>query len=230
MAHGLSRELAGAGVTVVSGMALGIDAAAHSGALESAGRTVAVLPGPADRPYPREKRRLYRSIVERGTAVSELAGEVGVRRWMFLARNRLIAALSAMTVVVEAADRSGALVTTRVAQELGRPVGAVPGRVTSRQAAGPNRLLAEGAHAVRGGQDVLDALFGVGVRRAGDHRRAELSPEQQRLLSALGDGSDTSDALARAGIETERGLAAMAELELDGYIRRGPGGRFEVMP
>jgi DNA processing protein len=230
VARSLARGLAGAGVTVLSGMALGIDAAAHTGALENTGVTVAVLPGGPDRAYPREKRRLHETIVRRGAAVSELADRVGVRRWMFLARNRLIAGLAAMTVVVEAADRSGALVTARVARELDRPLGAVPGRVTSSQASGPNRLLASGAHVVRGPQDVLDVLFGAGTRRADEERRPELSPEQRELLAALAEGSDTPDALARAGIDADRGLAALAELELDGYLRRGPGGRLEVVP
>lgn len=230
VARSLARGLAGAGITVVSGMALGIDAAAHTGALETAGVTVAVLPGAADRAYPREKRRLHETIVRHGAAVSELADQVGVRRWMFLARNRLIAGLAAMTVVVEAADRSGALVTARIARELGRPLGAVPGRVTSSQASGPNRLLASGAHVVRGPQDVLDALFGAGARRADEERRPEPSPEQRELLAALAEGSDTPDALARAGIDADRGLAVLAELELDGYLRRGPAGRLEVVP
>ena len=230
VARSLARGLAGAGITVVSGMALGIDAAAHAGALETAGATVAVLPGAADRAYPREKRCLHETIVRQGAAVSELLDQVGVRRWMFLARNRLIAGLTAMTVVVEAADRSGALVTARVARELGRPLGAVPGRVTSSQASGPNRLLASGAHVVRGPQDVLDALLGAGSRRAHEERRPELSPEQRELLAALAEGSDTTDALVRAGIDPDRGLAALAELELDGYLRRGPAGRLEVVP
>jgi DNA processing protein len=230
VASSLAQGLARAGITVISGMALGADAAAHSGALDAGGPTLAVLPGPPEEPYPREKRRLHAAILQRGAAVSELAGPVGVRRWMFLARNRVIAGLAAMTVVVEAAERSGALVTARIARELGRPLGAVPGRVTSTQATGPNRLLADGAIVVRGPQDVLDALFGAGARTAEAGWRPELSPERRRLLSALAEAADTSDALARAGLDADRGLVEVAELELDGYVRRGPGGRFEVVP
>jgi DNA processing protein len=149
---------------------------------------------------------------------------------MFPARNRIIAALASMTVVVEAASRSGALLTAERARELGRVVGAVPGRVTSSQATGPNRMLAEGARVIRDAQDVLDALFGVGARVASSEDRPILDYEAAALLRAIADGHDTAGALAGAGIAPERGLAALASLELSGYIRRGPGGRFVVVP
>jgi DNA processing protein len=228
VARALGRGLGFAGITVVSGMALGIDCAAHTGALEAGAPTVAVLPGPAHRPYPSAKRALYRRIVATGAAVSELGPGTSVRRWMFLARNRIIAALVTMTIVVEAAEHSGALVTARVAGELDRPVGAVPGRVTTRAATGPNALLARGACLVRGPQDVLDHLYGAGVRRAIERRAppADLRP----LLAAIGEGHDTAAALARAGFGIEQGLAALAALELEGYVRRGAGGRFTVAP
>jgi DNA processing protein len=229
MARALGRGLAAAGLTVVSGMAIGIDSAAHAGALEADAPTVAVLPGSAHRPYPAGKRALHRQIVAAGVAVSELGPGTAVRRWMFLARNRIIAGLAAMTVVIEAGEYSGSLVTSRVARELGRPVGAVPGRVTAPQAAGPNRLLAAGARIVRGPQDVLDHLFGAGVRIAGIHREqppAELRP----LLAAIAEGYDTAAALTRTGFSPTAGLAALSALELRGYVRRGPGGRFVVMP
>ena len=230
VARSLGRDLARAGIAVISGMALGIDAAAHAGALEAGSPTIAVLPGSADRPYPRQKRRLHQTIVEQGAAVSELGGDVGIHRWMFPARNRLIAALAAMTIVVEASAGSGALLTARVASELGRPVGAVPGRVTSRQATGTNELLAGGAQIVRGAQDVLDALFGAGARTAGAEWRPALSATLQRLLGAIGECGDTPTALGRAGLEADQGLAALAQLEVDGYIRRSGSGRFEVVP
>jgi DNA processing protein len=229
VARSLGRGLAVAGVTVVSGMAVGIDSAAHAGALEAGRPTVAVLPTSPHRPYPAGKRALHRRIVAGGGAVSELGPGVGVRRWMFPARNRVIAALAAMTVVVEAGERSGALVTSRLARAIGRPVGAVPGRVTAPQAAGPNGLLAAGACVVRGPQDVLDHLYGAGERTVREPRRqppVELRP----LLAAIAEGHETAAALIRAGFEPERGLAALAELELGGFVRRGPGGRFSVLP
>lgn len=230
MARSLGRSVAVAGITVVSGMALGIDSAAHTGALDIGGPTVAVLPGSADRPYPVGRRGLRRRIVAAGAVISELGPGASVRRWTFLARNRIIAALASMTVVVEAGEHSGSLVTARVARELGRSVGAVPGRVTTPQAAGPNALLAGGASVVRGPQDVLDHLFGAGVRVAGVAERRRVPAELEPLLAAIAEGHETTAALARAGFGPDQGLAALAALELGGFVRRGAGGRFSVLP
>jgi DNA processing protein len=230
VAHSLGRGLARAGITVVSGMARGIDSAAHTGALAPDTPTVAVLPGSADRPYPSSLRSLHRTIKETGAAVSELAPGASVWRWTFPARSRIIAALAAMTVVVEAGDRSGALVTAAVASELGRPVGAVPGRVTSAQAAGPNGLLAAGASLIRDAQDVLDQLFGTGVRCAAGDDRPPLAPELRAILVAIGVGRDTVAALQRGGFSAEQTLTAVASLELAGYLRRGAGGRLVPVP
>lgn len=230
VAHALGRGLACAGVTVVSGMALGIDSAAHDGALAVEGPTIAVLPGSPERPYPSSGRVRHRRIVATGAAVSELPPGVTIRRWMFPARNRIIAGLSTMTVVVEATRRSGALLTAAFARGLGRPVGAVPGRITSPVAAGPNGLLRRGALVVRGAQDVLDELFGAGMRIAEADRRAPPRPELRALLSAIDQGDDTAGAIARAGVAPGEVMAALAELELGGHIRREPGGRFTVVP
>jgi len=228
VARSLGRGLASAGLTVVSGMALGIDSAAHRGALSVDGPTIAVLPAGADRSCAR--RTLFRRLEVGGAAVSELPPGVSVRRWMFPARNRIIAALAAMTVVVEAGERSGALITARFARELERPVAAVPGRISSPGAAGPNELLARGARLVRGPQDVLDAVFGSGARTASPDPRPELDPELGRVLSAIASGRDTPGLLGRGGFTAERALAAIAALELAGYVRREPGGRFAVVP
>lgn len=230
VARSLGRGLGVAGVPVISGMALGIDSAAHAGALAAAVPTIAVLPGGADRPYPPGKRALHRQIKESGAEISELPPGAAVWRWMFPARNRLVAALARMTVVVEAGQRSGALVTARVARELGRPVGAVPGRVTSPQAAGTNGLLASGARIVRDPQDVLDEIFGAGIRKAADDRRPALSTELEGLLAALADGHDTPAALARAGFPAAQALTALASLELAGYVSRRSNGQFFVVP
>ncbi len=230
VARALGRGLGAAGVTVVSGMALGVDSAAHTGALAGGGGTLAVLPAGAERPYPATKRALHRRIRETGAAISELPPGSDVWRWMFPARNRLIAGVAAMTVVVEAGERSGSLVTARVAGELGRPVGAVPGRIISPLACGPNALLARGAHVVRGPQDVLDRLFGAGVRTIRLDDRAPLEPRLDDLLSAIADGADTESALSRVGLDVAEGLAALASLELAGYVRREPGGKFTALP
>jgi DNA processing protein len=228
VAHSLGRGLSASGLTVLSGMAFGIDSGAHAGALEAGGNTVAVLPGSPDRPYPRGKRALWRRIRAHGAAVSELPPGSAVWRWMFPARNRIIAALARMTVVVEASKRSGALLTAGIALGLGRPVGAVPGRVTAPMAAGANGLIASGAHVIQGPQDVLDALFGDGVRKAVARERPQLDGGRALLLAALADGMDTERAFARAGMSVADGLATLGELELGGYVRREPGGRFSV--
>ena len=152
VARALGRSLAAAGVPVVSGMALGIDSAAHVGALDPPDppAPVAVLAGGADVPYPASRRRLYARLVERGCVVSELPPGFAAFRWCFVARNRIIAALAALTVVVEAAERSGSLTTADFAAQVGRPVLAVPGPITSRFSAGTNGLIAAGAGVVRG--------------------------------------------------------------------------------
>lgn len=228
VAGALSRGLASAGVAVISGMARGIDSAAHQGALGAQGPTVAVLAAAPERAYPASARRLHRRISERGALVSELGPGAETRRWMFPARNRIIAALSAMTVVVQGRPASGALVTARRAAELHRIVGAVPGQVTSRLSAGPHGLLREGAEVVRGPQDVLDALFGVGARPLPDRRRSDLAPELAVLLDAIADGHEVAAAFARAGLDVDDGLAGLASLELGGWLRRGSGGSFSV--
>lgn len=139
----LGRSLAEKGVTVVSGMALGIDGATHRGALEK-GKTIAVLACGCDRPYPASHSRLYRQIVECGLVVSEVVPGGDAWRWSFPARNRIVAALTGATVVVEAAWRSGSLITATLAHELGRPVGAVPGPGTAGSATGTNQLIRDG--------------------------------------------------------------------------------------
>ncbi|MDQ6776094.1 MAG: DNA-protecting protein DprA [Actinomycetota bacterium] len=233
VARSLGRSLGAAGLTVISGMALGIDSAAHAGTLEAAGATVAVLPVGAERPYPASKRALYRRIVGSGVAISELPPGTESRRWGFPARNRIIAGLSVMTVVVEAGRRSGSLITAGVAEDLARPLGAVPGRVTSALSAGTNDLLARGARVVRDAGDVLDAIFGAGARPlpacgTGEPVRADL----RDLLDAIGEGCDTLGALgalAGSGRSLETTLTGLAELELGGHIRREAGGRYVVL-
>lgn len=160
MARTLGRGLASAGVTVVSGMALGIDSAAHAGALEGGGNTVAVLAGAAEVAYPRSKAALHRQILTVGCVVSELPPGFEPFRWCFPARNRIIAGLAQVTVVVEGAERSGSLITADFASALGREVAAVPGRATSPRTRGSNGLIRDGAAVVLGADDVLDAVLG----------------------------------------------------------------------
>ncbi len=217
IARELGRELTAAGLLVVSGLAFGIDGCAHRGALE-AGTTVAVLGCGADVAYPASHRSLWRRICESGLVLSELPPGTGAWRWCFPARNRIMAALAGMTVVVEAAQRSGSLITTDLAADLGRDLGAVPGPVNSRASAGANDLLAGGACLVRDAQDVLDAMLGPGVRRA-ERTGPELSHEQLRVLGAIEEGEETSDAVAaRLDLSGAETASALATLEALGYV------------
>lgn len=215
-ARELGRELAATGMAVVSGLAFGIDACAHRGALE-AGFTVAVLGCGADVAYPAAHRSLWRRIDEAGLVLSELPPGSGPWRWTFPARNRIMAALSGMTVVVEAAERSGSLITADLAADLGRDLGAVPGPIGSRLSAGPNNLLAGGACLVRGAQDVLDAMLGPGVRRL-DRSGPALDSARRAALESLELGAETCDAIAAdLGLGGGEAAALLADLEALGY-------------
>ncbi len=232
VAADLGRELATAGVTVVSGLAYGIDAAAHRGALECGGRTIAVLGSGADVPYPPGERALYERIVSEAIVISEMPPGFEPFRWSFPARNRLIAALAAMTVVVQARRRSGALITADMAGELGRDVGAVPGPVTSSLSAGANALLADGAAVVRNTQDILDRMLGVGIATStrsetGPDRSANFDPPLAATLDAVEEGAATPDQVSlRAGVSAAETTAALTRLELLGYVRVDALGRY----
>jgi DNA processing protein len=226
VARSLGRDLAGAGVPVVSGMALGIDSSAHEGALDAGGFTVAVLAGGADVVYPRSRGRLYRRIAEAGLVVSELPPGTRPERWSFPARNRIMAGLAAMTVVVEGAASSGSLITASFAADLGRDLGAVPGHVTSTLATGPNDLIQAGACVVRSAADVLDALYGPGVRSLRDAVSSRLSPQLAGLLEAIERGESSPDALAGDASDAAAVLAGLSELELLGLVRRSAGGHY----
>jgi DNA processing protein len=223
----LGRGLAAAQVTVVSGMALGVDSAAHAGAVATTGRTVAVLAGGADVPYPPTKARLYARIAERGCVISELPPGFNAMRWCFPARNRIIAALAQLTVVVEAARRSGSLITAEIALDLGRELGAVPGPVTAWRSAGTNALLHDGATVIRDAGDVLDIAIGVDRH---EPTLLHLEPHLRALLGAVADGRDTLAALTARNAQIGPTLAALTELELLGHLRRVPGGRYVVIP
>lgn len=228
-ARTLARDLVLAGVPVISGMALGIDAAAHRGALEGGTATVAVLGSGPDVAYPRTETRLHRELAERAVVISEMPPGSGARRWSFPARNRIIAGLARLTVVVEAAERSGSLITATYAQELGREVGAVPGRPTSTGTRGSNLLLRDGAAVILGAQDVLDLLFGVGARIAGSlaEGTTTLAPALRATLEQVRAGRETVAALCgEPGREVGEVMAALGELEFLGYLRRTGEGRY----
>jgi DNA processing protein len=228
LARELGREVAAAGLLVVSGMAMGIDSRAHEGALQAGGLTVAVLGTGVDVPYPPRCTALYGEIVERGLVISELPPGTLARRWTFPARNRIMAALGRMTVVVEARERSGSLITAEMAQDLNREVGAVPGRVGSSPAAGTNALLRDGASVIRGAPDVLDSMLGVGVERPVAARGPALDAELAQVLDLVERGSASADALARASqLEPGPLAAALVRLELSGYLSSDSSGRYQ---
>ena len=225
----LGRDLAAAGLTVVSGMAQGIDGAVHAGALRG-GRTVAVLGCAAERPYPARHRALYGQICRRGLVISELPPGTSPWRWAFPARNRLMAAMAEMTVVVEATLGSGSLITAELAQEAGRTVGAVPGQVTSPVAAGTNELLHSGAHVIRGAVDVLDCLLGPGVAVPPAGGPA-LEDGLGAMLAACEEHGPSADAVAAAlRIGAAEAAAGLARLELLGYLRASAVGTYVRTP
>ncbi len=227
VAYGLGRGLGAAGVPVVSGLALGIDAIAHRGCLDGGGSTIAVLASGVDVAYPRTNRRLYERIRESGSIVSEMPPGSKPLRWLFPARNRIMAALGRLTVVVEAAERSGTLITADFAAEIGRDVAAVPGCVTSDVAAGTNGLLRNGAALVTGPQDVLDLLYGVGAREVpSEAPPAALDPVEQAVLAQVTRGASLDQLAAETGLAAAVIRSTLARLELHGLIRRAPSGGY----
>ena len=220
VARMLGRELAAAGLVVVSGLARGIDAEAHRGALDARGVTVAVLGCGIDRDYPAAHRELARRIAESGLIVSEYEEGIEPAPWRFPARNRIIAGLCAATVVVEARERSGALITADFALEDGREVMVVPGEITSTVSAGSNALLRLGATPVTAAADVLEA-YGIVVEQAPTEPPAGLAG---RLLDRLAEQPASIDELARTlGLEPGDVAAALIELELTGLVSEEDG-------
>jgi DNA processing protein len=230
LAKEIGAELGAAGFAVVSGLALGIDSAAQEGAMRAGGLTIAVLGCGVDVAYPPRNSRLYAEIVERGLVIGELPPGTEPRRWTFPARNRIMAALGAMTVVVEARERSGSLITAEMAQDLDRDVGAVPGLVGTSPAAGTNGLIRDGAALIRGAQDVLDALVGAGAEKRPALR--SVGPVLEDVLVAVLDlverGAGTADSLARdSGLQPGPLATALVRLELSGYVLCNGDGRYE---
>jgi DNA processing protein len=211
VARMLGRELAAAGLVVVSGLARGVDAEAHRGALDGGGATVAVLGCGVDRDYPAAHDELARRIAETGLIVSEYAPGVDPAPWRFPARNRIIAGLCAATVVVEARERSGALITADLALEEGRDVLAVPGEIGSALSAGTNALLKLGAAPLTSAADVL-ALYGLST---------DDGAEQHELLDLLPASAD--DLVRRTGRPAQEIARELVELELTGRVRSSEG-------
>jgi DNA processing protein len=221
VARMLGRELAGAGLLVVSGLARGIDGEAHRGALEAGSPTVGVLGCGIDRDYPAVNAALSRRMEEEGLVVSEYEAGIEPAPWRFPARNRIIAGLCEAVVVVEARERSGALITADFALEEGREVFAVPGEITSALSAGSNALLKLGATPLTGAGDVLDAL---GIEKVAAQADPDVSEAAQRVLALVRDGPAAADDLTvRASLDAGAVSVALTELELAGLVACADG-------
>ncbi|MBI4562418.1 MAG: DNA-protecting protein DprA [Candidatus Rokubacteria bacterium] len=229
VAQQLAADLAARGVTVISGFARGVDTAAHVGALGAGGRTIAVLGSGVDVIYPPENRRLLARVIERGAIVSQFPMGARALGEHFPFRNRTIAGLALGTVVVEAAERSGALITAGHAGELGREVFAVPGNITSEMSRGTNRLIQDGAKLVESWEDVAVELPEAWRQRlVTPEPRAPAGPslegDEGRLLALIGQGPvHAAELIERSRIPSGRAAALLVTLELQGWIRQLPG-------
>lgn len=231
LAEQLAGDLAARGITVVSGLARGIDSAAHRGALEAGGRTIAVLGGGVDSVYPPENRRLAARITERGAVLSQFAPGAPALAHHFPVRNRIIAGLALGVVVVEAAERSGTLITAGHAGDLGREVMAVPGRAGSPTSRGTHQLIRDGAALVEAWDDVvalLPARWRACVASPAIAPADPASPENHDpLLNLIGEEPVTMEELIeRSGLAASRAAARLLALELEGCVRQLPGKRF----
>jgi DNA processing protein len=225
IAYGLAHGLAASGITVVGGLAEGIAAAAHMGALQAKGPTVSVMAGGVDISHPATWRPLHRRIAAEGCALAELPCGCAPRNWCHIARARIVAALARMVIVVEAEERPTELLHAHLAAASGATVAAVPGRVSASTARGPHLLLREGALLVRDPQDVLDALYGEGQQQVAVTRH-RMGHRTQAVLEQVGAGNDTVAKLTTGDTPAREVLVALAELELNGAVVRGDGGRY----
>lgn len=235
VAETLAADLAARGVTIVSGLARGIDTAAHRGALAAGGRTLAVLGHGIAHVYPPENRGLAEAIVEHGALLSQFPPTIGPLAYHFPARNRTLAGLALGVVVVEAAERSGALITAGLAGDLGREVFAVPGRITSASSRGTNGLIRDGARLVGHWSDIV-AELGESWRRAiegaptSTSRVARPAPgsDEERMLELLSvdEAQHIERLIVRAGVDAARAGTALIGLELAGWARQLVGQRW----
>ncbi len=235
MARCLARGLAASGVSVAASLADGIALAAHAGALEAGGSSVAAMGGGLGVSCPPRRRSLFEHVQRTGCAISELPYARAGRRWGALASERIVVELASVVVLVEAGDSAAELAGARIAQALGRALAAIPGRVSSRLSRGPHRLLMDGAQLVTGPHDVLELLHSPDPPRphASDGSaplatttQAGLAPALRTTLERVAAGCDTAERLTRAAPDPSGVLLALSELELRGLLVRGDGGRY----
>jgi DNA processing protein len=225
VARMLGEEMGRAGVTVVSGMAVGIDTAAHEGALNVTGPTVAVWGTGPDQVYPQENRRLADRIVDHGALVTEYPPGTPPRRYHFPQRNRIISGLAQAVVIVEAAARSGALITARLALEEGREVLAVPGSIFSELSLGPNALLRMGARPLLTAKDLLDELTATGATST-EHAADDEQPAGLLGFLPRGEAVSVDDLASRSSTAVNELLPELLELELTAKVERLDDGRY----
>ena len=227
VAERLAADLAARGVTIVSGLARGVDSAAHRGALSVGGATVAVLGSGADVIYPPEHRGLAREIARSGAVVSEFPPGTPPRPAQFPLRNRLMSGMSLAVVVVEASEKSGSLITAGCALEQGRDVMVVPGSVLTGRNRGSHALLRDGAKIVESADDILEEL-GLSVPGRDNPRPSNEAPMVDAVLGSMSDGEtyNLDELAAGSGIDAARLLSRLLALELAGHVRRVGGGRF----
>ena len=224
-------ECAAAGLVITSGLALGIDAAAHQGALEAGGNTIAVIGTGIDRTYPQRHQRLARHVAGSGAIVSEFPLGCPARAAHFPQRNRIISGLAMATVVIEAAERSGSLITARLAAEQGREVLAIPGSIHNPQSRGCHRLIRDGATLAQTPADVIAELGGLfqftqaGATGQVDGRKNDLDAAQLALLESIGyDPVDCDILVQRSGLTIDKLSSMLVTLELNDLIQSAPGG------
>lgn len=233
VAHRLGADLARRGITIISGMARGVDSAAHRGALDGGGITIAVFGCGADVIYPREHASLAERICERGAIVSEFPPGTPPLKGHFPQRNRIISGLSLGVVVVEAAERSGSLITAHFALDQGRAVLAVPGNVLGRRNYGAHALLRDGAKLVECADDILEEIpvgigdWGLGISPTAESKTVSLASQDPVLRRMTeGESYDLDELSHMSGLDRVRLLPRLLELELGGAVRRIEGGRF----
>lgn len=223
IARNFSKELAALGITIVSGLAYGIDASAHNGALDADGRTVAFLGSGVDVAYPQSNRSLYEKIVENGAIISEFPIGAQPTQYNFPFRNRLISGFSLGIVVVEAEEKSGSLITAGFALEQGKDVFAVPGNITSSLSRGTNKLIKDGAIPLTDISDILDTIKEFkNLKR--ETYEFKLSSEESSILNVLENGANTVEAIsAGTKIELLKLSQILTEMEIRGLIKRIAG-------